>query len=90
MKGADIAAGAEVPARAGDQDGAHVVGLVHGHDRIVEVAEQFHRHAVGCVGPVQPDMGDAVLNGQQDIPLGDGCAVGVHWDLRAQIRKERV
>ena len=69
----NIAAGAEILARAGEQYRTDIGFALTHHDGVAQRVEKFDVHAVGDIGPIERKLGDAVCNTQQNWSLVD------HW-----------
>ena len=82
-KRADVAARAEIRALAAQQQHAQVRLAVADHDGVAQRAQQFGAHAVGGIGPVEPQPRDAVGDVEQNRTLVD------HRKLSPALRTHR-
>ena len=73
--GAEIGARAERAARAGDDDGAHVVVGVGAVPRLAELAQHRRGDGVEAIRTVQGDRADSVLDVVADLGKGRHCSI---------------
>ncbi len=64
-----VAASAEVLALAREQHRTNAGLAMADHDCVAQRLEKLYIHAVGDIGPIEGDMGNAVCNTQQNRSL---------------------